>query len=205
MTENHGWARAEDFLDPDDPRLYPRLSDAQIAELATVAETVARAPGEILLEQGQRGTPFYVVQSGSVDIFDRCPEGVRYFTQCRGGTFIGQIAFFTGEPTLAAGAAAEPTELLAISPAALRRFVVAARNSAISSCERWLPAGPDASEHDGSPRGRREGLGAGLAGDRRHQRRSGPGHRCLARPGPAAGRRARPAVLPADHHGQGWG
>lgn len=124
MTENHGWARAEDFLDPDDPRLYPRLSDAQIAELATVAETVARAPGEILFEQGQRGTPFYVVQSGSVDIFDRRPEGVRYFTQCRAGTFIGQIAFFTGEPTLAAGAAAEPTELLAISPAALRRFVV---------------------------------------------------------------------------------
>jgi hypothetical protein len=43
MAENHGWAPAEDFLNPDDPRLYPRLSDAQIAELATVAETVARA------------------------------------------------------------------------------------------------------------------------------------------------------------------
>jgi hypothetical protein len=33
---------------------------------------------------------------------------------------------FTGEPTIAAGAAAEPTSMLAISPGALRDFVVRA-------------------------------------------------------------------------------
>src|SRR5258708_23557066 len=78
----------------------------------------------MVFEQGQRETPFYVVQTGAVDIFDHRPEGARYFTQCRAGTFIGDIAVFTGEPTIAAGVAAEPTSLLAISPAALRDLVV---------------------------------------------------------------------------------
>jgi thioredoxin reductase (NADPH) len=124
MTTNVARTRVEDFLDPDDRRLFPRLSEVQLGELAAVAECVSLASGDVLFEQGQRDTPFYVVESGAVDIFDRRPEGERYFTQCRAGTFIGDIAVFTGEPTIAAGAAAEPTALLAVAPAALRMFVV---------------------------------------------------------------------------------
>jgi thioredoxin reductase (NADPH) len=116
--------RVRDFLDPDDPALFPHLSEAQIGELAGVAEHISLAPGETLFEQGQRDTPFYVVEAGAIDIFDRRPEGVRHFTQCRAGTFIGDIAVFTGEPTIAAGAAAEATSLLAISGEALRMLVV---------------------------------------------------------------------------------
>src|SRR5262249_39921212 len=68
-------------------------------------------------------TSFFVVRAGAVDIFDQRPEGARYFTQCRAGTFIGDVAVFTGEPTIAAGAAAEPTAVLAITPAALRSMI----------------------------------------------------------------------------------
>jgi len=116
--------RTKDFLDPNDRAIFPRLDDAQIAELAGDAELISLTAGEALFEQGQRNTPFYVVQEGAIDIFDRRPEGVRYFTQCGAGTFIGDIAVFTGEPTIAAGTAAEPTSLLAISAEALRTFAV---------------------------------------------------------------------------------
>ena len=40
------------FLDPDDPILFPRLTAAQIEQLAEHAETLSFSPGEILFEQG---------------------------------------------------------------------------------------------------------------------------------------------------------
>ncbi len=105
------------FLDPGDATLFPRLTAAQIERLAERAETVSLSPGEILFEQGQRDTPFYVVLSGAVNIVDRQPDGDRYFTQCQTGTFIGDISMFTGEPTIARGVVAEETSLLALAPA----------------------------------------------------------------------------------------
>jgi thioredoxin reductase (NADPH) len=114
------------FLDPDDPTLFPRLTAAQVEQMAERAETRSFSPGETLFEQGQRDTPFYVVLSGAVDIIDRQPDGDRYFTQCQAGTFIGDISMFTGEPTLARGVVAEETSLLVLAPDALRRLVAGA-------------------------------------------------------------------------------
>jgi thioredoxin reductase (NADPH) len=111
------------FLDPDDATLFPRLTAAQTEQLADRAETRSFAPGEILFEQGQRETPFYVVLSGAVDIIDRQPDGDHYFTQCQAGTFIGDISMFTGEPTIAQGVVAEETSLLVLAPDALRSLV----------------------------------------------------------------------------------
>ena len=67
-----------------------------------------------------------MVLSGALDIIDQAPEGDRYFTQCREGTFAADISMFTGEPTLAAGFAAEPTSLLALPPEDVRRVVATA-------------------------------------------------------------------------------
>ena len=114
----------KDFADPDDRTLFPRLTDGHLAEFARVGEQISLKVGESLFEQGQRNTPFYVVQTGAIDIFDRQPEGVRKFTQCRTGVFIGDIAVFTGEATIAAGAAAEASTLLAIPAEVLRSLVV---------------------------------------------------------------------------------
>ena len=111
------------FLDSDHPTLFPRLTAAQIEELAENAETLNLSPGEILFDQGQRDTPFFVILSGAVDVIDRHPEGDRYFAQCRPGTFAADISMFTGEPTLAEGVVAEPSSILAVPPDALRALV----------------------------------------------------------------------------------
>ena len=111
------------FLDPDDAVLFPRLTAAQIEQIAEHAETHSFSPGEILFEQGQRDTPFFVVLSGAVDIIDRQPDGDHYFTQCQAGTFAADISMFTGEPTLARGVIAEETSVLVMAPDELRRLV----------------------------------------------------------------------------------
>jgi thioredoxin reductase (NADPH) len=116
----------EDFLDPDHPTLFPRLTREQIEYLAEIGTQLSFARGELVFEHGQRETPLYVVLSGALDIIDRAPEGDRYFTQCREGTFAADISMFTGEPTLAAGFAAEPTSLLALPPEDVRRVVATA-------------------------------------------------------------------------------
>ena len=111
------------FLDPDDPTLFPRLTAAQIEQLAERAETLSLSPGEVLFEQGQRDTPFFVVLSGAIDVIDRQPDGDHYFTQCQPGTFAADISMFTGEPTLARGVIAEESSILALPPDALRALV----------------------------------------------------------------------------------
>jgi thioredoxin reductase (NADPH) len=111
------------FLDPDDPTLFPRLTAAQIEQLAERADTLSLSPGDVLFEQGQRDTPFYVVLSGAIDIIDRQPDGDHYFTQCQPGTFAADISMFTGEPTLARGVIAEESSILALPPDALRALV----------------------------------------------------------------------------------
>ena len=116
-------APVEGFLDPDHPTLFPRLTAAQIDQLAENAETLSLSPGEVLFEQGQRDTPFFVILSGAVDVIDRAPEGDRYFTQCQPGTFAADISMFTGEPTIARGIVAEQSSVLAVPPDALRTLV----------------------------------------------------------------------------------
>lgn len=116
----------EDFLDPDHPTLFPRLTPEQIEYLAEIGSELTYARGDRVFEHGQRETPLFVVRSGAIDVIDHAPEGDRYFTQCRPGTFAADISMFTGEPTLAAGYAAEPTSLIAIAPEDVRRVVATA-------------------------------------------------------------------------------
>jgi thioredoxin reductase (NADPH) len=123
MASDYAPTPVEDFLDPDHPTLFPRLAPEQIAYLAEIGTRLTFARGEVVFEQGQRETPLYVVESGAIDVIDHAPEGDRYFAQCRPGTFAADISMFTGEPTLAAGYAAEPTTLVALPPEEVRRVV----------------------------------------------------------------------------------
>jgi thioredoxin reductase (NADPH) len=123
MSSDYAPTPIEDFLDPDHPTLFPRLTSEQIAYLAQIGTQLTYARGDCVFEHGQRETPLFVVQSGAIDVIDHAPEGDRYFTQCRPGTFAADISMFTGEPTLAAGYAAEPTSLVAVQREDLRRIV----------------------------------------------------------------------------------
>jgi Cyclic nucleotide-binding domain len=59
-----------------------------------------------------RDAPFFVIEHGTVDIIDRRPHEGLWFARINGGTFIGDVSMFTGEPTVAAGVAVEPTSTI---------------------------------------------------------------------------------------------
>jgi thioredoxin reductase (NADPH) len=126
MATEYAPTPVEDFLDPNDPAMFPRLTPEQIEYLAEIGTQQTYARGDEVFAHGQRETPLFIVQSGAVDIIDHAPEGDRYFTQCQERTFIGDLSMFTGEPTLAAGYAAGPTSLIALPPEDVRRVVATA-------------------------------------------------------------------------------
>jgi thioredoxin reductase (NADPH) len=124
--------RSERFPDLADEVLFPRLSDAKLEWLAQRGKRRSFQPGEVLYEHATRDAPFYVLVSGRVEFIDRKPGKDVYIAEADAGTFIGDIAVFTGEPTISACVAAEPADVIVFGRAALRDMV-----------ERW----PEFGEH----------------------------------------------------------
>ena len=112
--------RSERFPDLGDEVLFPRLSDAKLAWLAKRGERRAFGPGEVLYEHAVRDAPFYVIERGLVEFIDRKPGKDVYVARADGRTFIGDIAAFTGEPTLSACVAVEPTDVIVFDRYGLR-------------------------------------------------------------------------------------
>jgi thioredoxin reductase (NADPH) len=112
--------RSEQFPDLADEVLFPRLSEAKLAWLAKRGERRTFQPGEVLYEHAVREAPFFVIDRGLVEFVDRKPGKDVYIAQADGHTFIGDIAVFTGEPTISACVAVEPTDVIAFDRAGLR-------------------------------------------------------------------------------------
>jgi thioredoxin reductase (NADPH) len=100
--------------------LFPRLSDAKLAWFGKRGGRRTFQPGEVLYEHAVRDAPFYVIEQGLVEFVDRKPGKDVYFAQADGRTFIGDIAAFTGEPTISACVAVEPTDVIEFDRAGLR-------------------------------------------------------------------------------------
>src|SRR3954471_19857721 len=112
-----------DFPDLADEVMFPRLSDAKIEWLAEQGERRSFAAGEILYEHAQRDAPFYVIDRGLVELVDRKPGKYVHVAQVDARTLLGDIAAFTGEPTLSAAVAVEPTDVIAFDRAGLRAMM----------------------------------------------------------------------------------
>jgi thioredoxin reductase (NADPH) len=115
--------RSERFPDLGDEVLFPRLSDAKLAWLGERGRRLSFRPGEVLYEHAVRDAPFYVVEHGRVEFVDRKPGKDVFIAEADAGTFIGDIAAFTGEPTVSACVAVEPTDVIAFERDALREMV----------------------------------------------------------------------------------
>jgi thioredoxin reductase (NADPH) len=112
--------RSEHFPDLQDEVMFPRLSAAKLERLAESGTRRSFAAGEVLYEQGQRDAPFFVIERGSVHFLDRKPGKDVWVAEADAGTFLGDIATFTGEPAIATCVAAEPTDVIEFDRPALR-------------------------------------------------------------------------------------
>ncbi len=118
--------RLEPFPDLDDEVQFPRLSESKLKFLEKKAGGKRSfAEGEVLYEHAVRDAPFFVLLSGRVEFVDRKPGKDVHVAAADAGTYIGDIAAFTGEPTISACVAVEPTEVLEFSRPKLRKMVAA--------------------------------------------------------------------------------
>jgi thioredoxin reductase (NADPH) len=115
--------RSDRFPDLSDSVLFPRLSDRKLEWLAKRGQRLSFGPGDVLYEHAQRDAPFYVIERGLVEFVDRKPGKDVYIASADGRTYIGDIAAFTGEPTISACVAVEPTDVIAFDRDELREMV----------------------------------------------------------------------------------
>jgi len=116
--------RLEPFPDLDDEVVFPRLSEKKLQWLGKKhADRRTFEEGEVLYEHGVRDAPFFVLLSGRVEFVDRKPGKDVHVAAADAGTYIGDIAAFTGEPTITAAVAVEPTEALVFPREKLRKMV----------------------------------------------------------------------------------
>jgi thioredoxin reductase (NADPH) len=115
--------RSDRFPDLNDEVLFPRLSDGKLQWLAKRGQRLSFEPGDVLYEHGERDAPFYVIERGLVEFVDRKPGKDVYVANADSRTYIGDIAAFTGEPTISACVAVEPTDVIAFDRDALRDMV----------------------------------------------------------------------------------
>jgi len=112
--------RSESFPDLADEVIFPRLSEAKLEWLGERGRRKRFEVGEVLYEHAVRDAPFFVIERGRVEFVDRKPGKEVHIAEADSRTFIGDIAAFTGEPTISACVAVEPTETIAFDRAGLR-------------------------------------------------------------------------------------
>ena len=117
--------RAESFPDLADELMYPRMSPQKLEKLAERGTRRSFAAGETLYEQGQRDAPFLIIERGKVRVLDRKPGKDVWIADADAGTFLGDIATFTGEPAIAECVADEPTDVIAFDRSELRAMLAA--------------------------------------------------------------------------------
>jgi signal transduction histidine kinase len=103
--------------------LFADLTLADVAQLCRSSRRVHAVPGDLVIEEGAPGDSLYVVLSGVLEITKR--EGARdvVLATRRAGEAIGEMSLLERTPRSASARAVEPSELLEISPAALRSVI----------------------------------------------------------------------------------
>jgi len=95
---------------------FAGLSDAQLGKLTALAQPVSFAEGDVLLEEDQRGTRFFLITAGRVEVIVRAPfEGKQSqsLATLKAGEVVGELALVDGFLRSATGRAQEAVEALA--------------------------------------------------------------------------------------------
>ncbi len=80
--------------------IFPKLTPAQISRIAAHGHTRAVRSGEVLVEQGDSATPFFVVVSGEIEIVRPSGAAETLITIHGPGEFTGEVNMLSGRRTL---------------------------------------------------------------------------------------------------------
>ena len=81
-------------------QIFPKLTPAQISRIAAHGHMRAMEPGDVLVEQGDSATPFFVVVSGELEIVRPCGAVETLITVHGPGQFTGELNMLSGRRAL---------------------------------------------------------------------------------------------------------
>jgi thioredoxin reductase (NADPH) len=93
-------------------RLFPTLTAAQIARIAQRGRRRPIAPGEVLVEIGDKAVPFFLVVSGEVEILRPSAAAHTLIVTHGPGQFLGEGNMITGRRSLNRARVSKPGEVI---------------------------------------------------------------------------------------------
>ncbi|XP_065826807.1 cAMP-dependent protein kinase regulatory subunit-like [Oscarella lobularis] len=100
--------------------LFKHLDDNEKSDIFDAMFVVKHAEGEVIIQQGDHGDNFYVIDSGQVEVF---VNGQHVTTISEGGSF-GELALIYGTPRAATVKSKHETKLWAIDRDSYRRILM---------------------------------------------------------------------------------
>jgi thioredoxin reductase (NADPH) len=116
-------AAAAPLLDDDDPALFPKLTDAQIALLSRHGKVRPMAPGDVLFQDGDDAFDAMAVLDGVVAVSIGSGPAARTLALQRARDLMVELSIFTGQRVGATGVALEGGSLLVVEAEAFRTLV----------------------------------------------------------------------------------
>jgi thioredoxin reductase (NADPH) len=83
---------------PDAALLFPALTSAQIARIASHGVTRPVTRGEVLIEGGQTDVPFFVLMAGEIEVIRSSGVGDLLVAVLRPAQFTGDVSMILGRP-----------------------------------------------------------------------------------------------------------
>jgi CRP-like cAMP-binding protein len=99
--------------------LFSSLKPEQLRKIIDKVKTIERAPGEVVVREGERDDALYVLVRGEVEV----TVGDKLVGTLGEGDFFGEASVISNQPRAATVKAAEPTELLEIDREVLGALV----------------------------------------------------------------------------------
>jgi len=108
---------------PSENQLWPTLTPAQIARIATRGSSRSLAADEVLIAAGQEDFPFFVVVDGEVVVERETCDGVQLVVTYGPGSFSGELNMLSGRRPLATVRARTESTVIEVPREALLALV----------------------------------------------------------------------------------
>ena len=100
---------------PDAALLFPTLTSAQIARIASHGVTRPVTRGEVLIDGGQTDVPFFVLKAGAIEVIRPSGLGDLLVALLRPAQFTGDVSMILGRPAQMRLTVSEPGEVVQLT------------------------------------------------------------------------------------------
>jgi len=105
--------------------LFAKMTETEIAALAAMLSPKDFKPNSTLFWIGDKGTDFYIIQSGQVDLFYMDDDGrEQHLASLKHGQFFGELSLLDGGPRTATARTPVETTLLCLGRGDFERYML---------------------------------------------------------------------------------